>query len=192
MRPLNSNRVAWSVAAAALALWATSVPTTWGNVASGAARLFDQGTEDTTTSTSITTTTDINVNDMTVVAPADGQVTEQCLPISPAVAEIVPAIPPVTIPTVSTLPNADQGSYRVCGADANIARAIEQLIAGRGFSTALVSRGDGCADLTVRVTSPSTSGSATSNLNVSIGSGRSLSMRIVSEHGATHVELMDR
>jgi hypothetical protein len=185
MRPLKSNRLAWSVAAAALALWATSVPTTWGNVASGAARLFDQGTEDTTT----TTTTSINVTDMTVVAPAnpDGQATEQCLPIPPAVTEIVPSIPPAT-----TMPSADEGSFRVCGADTNVARAIEQLIAGRGFSTSMVSRGDGCADLTIRVTSPSTSGSASSNLNVSIGSGRSLSMRIVSEGGATHVELEDR
>ena len=33
--------LAWSVAIASLALWATSVPVTWGQVAAGAARLFE-------------------------------------------------------------------------------------------------------------------------------------------------------
>ena len=45
----------------------------------------------------------------------------------------------------------------------------------------MTSRGDGCADLTIRATGQTASGSATSNLNVSLGSGRNLSIQIVSD-----------
>ena len=170
MSPLKSNRLAWSVAVAALALWATSVPATWGN----AAGLFEQVPDETTTSM---------------------EMTEPCLPVPPAIAEIMPSIPPAEImpsaPPVES-GSSDEGRFHLCGADPDVARAIEQLVSGRSFSTSLASRGDGCADLVIRVTSPMTTGTATSNLNVSIGSGRSLSMRIVSERGATHVELTDR
>jgi hypothetical protein len=177
MSRLNSNRLAWSVAAAALALWATSAPSTWGEVASWAARLFDQ--VDASTSTSSESTTVISVAD-------DGTPIEPCLPIPPAVVESMPATSPETTP-----PAANEARYRLCGADQDIARAIEQLIAGRGFSTSLMSRGDGCAELIVRITSAGTSGSASSSLNVSIGSGRSLSLKIVSAQGATHVTLSE-
>ena len=65
-------------------------------------------------------------------------------------------------------------------------------MAGRSFSSSLSSRGDGCADLTIRVTSPVTSGSASSNLTVSLGGGRTLTIKIVSEQGATRATLTDR
>ncbi len=186
MNPLRSNRVAWSVAVAALALWATSVPVTWGNVASGAARLFDQETDDTTTGPNTSTTT-IQIVDTTDSTDTTTVMTEPCVPIPPAIAEIVPDTPP----PAAAAPGANEGSFRLCGPDPAVARAIEQLVAGRGFSASLFSRGDGCADLTIRVTSPVTSGTSSSSLNVSIGSGRNLSMRIVSEQGATRVTLSE-
>jgi hypothetical protein len=198
MSPLKSNRLAWSVAAAALALWATSVPSTWGQVASGAARLFDQ-TDDTTStsttsSTTITTSTGIDISDTSgvTVMTNDGAPIEPCVPIPPAVAEILPSVPHAMTPPTTTPPGADQGTFNLCSADPGTAKAIEDLIAGRGFSSSLIARGNGCAELTVRATSPATSGSATSNLNVSIGSGRSLSIRIVSENGATRVTLSEQ
>jgi hypothetical protein len=156
---------------------------------SGATRLFDQQ-DDTTSTTSTDTTTSIHIDNATTVLTSDGEQLEPCMPVPPAIAEIMPTIPPA--PDTGTPPSADSGTFRLCGADPAIARAIEQLVAGRAFSTSLVSRGDGCAELKVQVTSPTVSGSATSNLNVSIGSGRSLHLRIVSQGGATHVELSDR
>jgi hypothetical protein len=96
--------------------------------------------------------------------------------------------PPTTTPIPS---NAMEATFRLCGADSQAERSIEQLVAGRGFSTTLTSRGDGCADLLVRVTSPAVSGtgSISSNLSVSVGSGQTLSVRIVSENGATHAHI---
>jgi hypothetical protein len=183
MSPLKSNRLAWSVAAAALVLWATSVPSTWGHVAGGAARLFDQPTDETATST-----TSIQVTDTTTsIVTTDGAMIEPCVPMPPTIAEIVPTVPPP-----AAQPGADEGTFNLCSADPGIAKAIEDLVAGRGFSSSLVARGNGCAELTIRATSPVTSGSATSNLNVSIGSGRSLSIRIVSENGATRVTLSEQ
>jgi hypothetical protein len=81
------------------------------------------------------------------------------------------------------------GTFHLCGADAGIARSIEQLIAGRGFSAMLSARGDGCADLTIKPTSPAgTGGRASSNLKISLDSGRNLSIQIVSEAGTTRVD----
>jgi hypothetical protein len=86
-------------------------------------------------------------------------------------------------------PSAQEGTFHLCGADPQAEQAIEQLIAGRSFSTSLTARGDGCADLTVRVTGQNAAGSATSNLSVSLGSGQTLSIQIVSERGATRVSI---
>jgi hypothetical protein len=83
-----------------------------------------------------------------------------------------------------------EGNFHMCGPDAQAAQVIEQLIAGRGFSARLTSHGDGCADLAIKVTSPdSTSGRASSNLSVSLGAGRGLSIQIVSEGGVTHASI---
>jgi hypothetical protein len=85
---------------------------------------------------------------------------------------------------------AQEGTFHLCGADAQVARSIEQLIAGRGFSATLSAKGDGCADLTIRVNLPVSTGSrASSSLKVSLGSGQSLSIQIVSEDGATRVSV---
>jgi hypothetical protein len=183
MNLLKSNRVAWSVAAACCALWATTAPVSWGAVSSGTARLFGQTTDDTSTNT-----IDIQAGEKpTVTTDADAQ-SPQCPTIPPAIAELIPPAPP---PVAAAVPS-QEGSFRICGADPQAARAIEQLIAGRGFSATLYSRGDGCADLNVRVTSGSINGSSTSNLSVSLGSGRTLVLQVASAQGATHASILER
>jgi hypothetical protein len=176
MATLKSTRLAWSVAIASLALWATSVPVTWGQVAAGAARYFDEN-DSPSTSTS--------VDD----AGAAGAV----CPPTPQIAIIPPA---VTAPSEPNPPAADsttgqEGTFHLCGGDMQpTAQAIEQLIAGRSFSASLSARGDGCADLTIRVASQQkTNGTASSRLNVSLGSGQNLSIQIVSANGMSHVSI---
>jgi hypothetical protein len=181
MHPLKSNRVAWAVAVASLALWATSVPVTWGAVAAGTARLFDQPADDSANTTII----DIDVGDVTTVTADGGALNPQCPTLPPAITQLIPPTP-TSAPAVT----GQEGTFHICGADPQSARAIEQLIAGRGFSATLSGRGDGCADLTIRVTSGMVNGSTSSNLSVSLGSGRNLAIQIVSEQGATHARIV--
>ena len=182
MASLNSSRLAWSVAAASLALWATSAPVTWGAVTSGAARLFNQ---DTTTTT--TTTINLETRDGGTTTMSNGDENVLCLPLPAALGEITP---PITIPQQPDVtPPAQQGTFRLCGPDAAVERAIEQLIAGRAFSSRLSSRGDGCAELTLAITSQGPSGSGTSTTSVSLGSGRTLTVQISSENGATRASI---
>jgi hypothetical protein len=178
MSPFKSTRLAWSVAVAALALWATSAPISWGQAASGAARLFDLPTDDTTT-----TTTTLVVDDEAVAQAT------ACIPVPPAIAQVVqtPVVP--VVPAAPAVTSADSGTFHLCGPDTQAAQDIERLIAGRGFSATLSARGDGCADLTIRATSGVNSGSSTSNLSVSLGSGHNLSIKITSQGGATSVSI---
>jgi hypothetical protein len=181
MAPRTSNRVAWSIALASIALWATSTPLSWGQVAADAGRLFQES------STESTTTSGEAVADgaATVTGLNAGDQSPPCLPLPPAITQPAPTVmvtPPITA--------GQEGNFHVCGTNAQVAQAIEQLIAGRGFSARLTSRGDGCADLAITVMSPdTTSGRASSNLSVSLGSGRGLSIQIVSEDGATHASI---
>ena len=187
MSPFKSTRIAWSVAVAALALWATSAPVSWGQAAADATHLFNQSMDDTQNSTTvinITQDSDINAN------TATDDSTAQAAPLRtrpPAVAE---SIPTITVPPVAVAPtSADSRTFHLCGADAQAEKDIAALIAGRSFNTTLSARGDGCADLLVKATSPATSGSSTSNLSVSLGSGRSLSIKITSQNGVTTVSI---
>ena len=174
MSSLKSPRVAWSIAVAALALWATSVPVSWGQAAVG--HFFD---------------------DVPVDQPTDE--TAPCLPIPAAIQTLTPMtsfLTPVPNPAPAVAPtpvpnaSAQTGSFRLCGGDQqNTAHAIEQLIAGHGFSASLSSTGDGCADLTIRVSPQVNGGTATSQMNVSLGSGANLAIQIVSQGGATHVTI---
>ena len=93
-------------------------------------------------------------------------------------------------------PAMRQATFHLCGqADAQTARAIEQLIGGRPFSARLVSRADGCADLTISVSADATAASSsqqTTNLVVSTSAGgvsRTIAVHIVSENAQTRVTL---
>jgi hypothetical protein len=185
MGSLNSNRVAWSVAVASLALWASSAQVTWGQVAAGATSLFAQTADD--SGSANTTTVDIQVGDTTITTNDSGVQSAACPTQVPAIAQLVPPAP--VTPAAQT---GQPGTFHICGSDPNIETAIQQLIGGRGFTAALSSHGDGCADLTIRPTSEVASGSSSSNLSVSLGSGRNLSIQIVSAQGATHANITVR
>jgi hypothetical protein len=189
MNPFKSNRVAWSVAVAALALWATSAPVSWGQVAFGSAHLFEQDQDQTQTPEDTARAIDPNAIDDDTAAQ-----TSPCPTLPPAIAELVPPAIAQLVPTPAIPPvtSSQAGTFHLCGPDSQAERAIEQLVAGRGFNSTLTARGDGCADLTVSPSGQTSSGSSTSNLSVSIGSGRTLSIKIVSEQGATHASITSR
>lgn len=178
MHPLNSNRVAWGVAAAALALWATSAQVTLGQAAAGPAHLFQTATDMNTN-----TTIDAQADDGTAIEPAPASGSAQCVPLAtPAPALVEP------LPTVDT--STSGATFHICGPDSGVEHAIEQLIAGRGFNASLRAGGDGCADLTIRPSgSPVGSGSTSTNLSVSTGSGHTLTLRIESTQGATSASI---
>jgi hypothetical protein len=136
---------------------------------------------------------------------ADGGVTPGSACAATATPTPLPAVAPLPTPTTLPVPigavappspNAQPNAaetFRLCGgSDPATARAIEQFIAGRGFSARLVSRSDGCADLTITVSpgpvNPS-SGRQSSHLSVSAGGGNGppISIQIVSQNGVTHV-----
>ena len=187
MNPIKSNRLAWSVAVASLALWATSAPVTLGQVASGTVRLLDQTTTD---DTSIS----ISDSDDTTTTTSDSSTQSVCptaVALPPAVAQLLAPTPtPVTV--AAPAPAGQDGTFHICGADTQAESAIAQLVAGRGFSATLTARGDGCADLTVHPNGQVSSGSSSSNLSVGVGSGRTLSIQIVSEAGVTHASITSR
>ena len=185
MSPLKSNRLAWSVALASLALWASTAPVTLGQVATGATSLFAQTADDGAASN--TTTVDIQVGDTTITTNDGGVQNAPCPTLPPAVGQLTPPIP--AMPAAAT---GQPGTFHICGADSNVQTAIEQLVGGRGFSATLASHGDGCADLTIRPNSELASGSSSSNLSVSLGSGRNLSIQIVSAQGATRATITVR
>ena len=185
MAPFNNPRLAWGVALAALALWATSVPLTWGQISADATRMLD-----------VTSTTA-----MTEAQQSDETTTDSGTPCPPVPAPAAAAVPtliasllPTPIPAAPGAPAASggtpsQGTFHLCGPDTKVAQDIEQLISGRSFSASLTSAADGCADLTVRATSPVGNGSATSQLSVSLGSGQSLQIKITSQSGSTYVSI---
>jgi hypothetical protein len=177
MAVLKSTRFAWAVATASLILWAASAPVTWGQVVGGATRLLQQTPDEAIPDGPA-------VQDAACPTPPSPQPSD----VAPSQAPAFPALPTMTLPAPASTGQPNQ--FRVCGADPQLAQRIEQVIAGRGFSTTLSSRDDGCADLLVSVTSPAiTSGRASSTVNVGLGSGQMLSIQIVSEGGATRVSI---
>jgi len=183
MNPFKSNRLAWSVAVASIALWATSAPITLGQVASGTVRLLDQATTDDTS---------ISISDETATMASDSSTQSVCptpVALPPAVAQL---LPPTPVTGSVPVPAGQDGTFHICGADTQAEGAIAQLVAGRGFSATLTARGDGCADLTVHPNGQVGNGSSTSNLSVGVGSGRTLSIQIASEAGETHASITSR
>jgi hypothetical protein len=179
MAPLKNTRLAWSVAFASLALWATSVPLTWGQIAADATRMLD-----------VTPTTTIDDPQQTDDASTPCPPPPTAAAVPPVITSLLPTPPPqAPVPPAASNGTPNQGSFHLCGPDASAAQAIEKLIAGRSFSASLNTTADGCADLTVRATSPVGSGSATSQLSVSLGSGQNLQIKITSQNGETHVSI---
>lgn len=89
-------------------------------------------------------------------------------------------------------PPSEGRTFRICaGENSAVEREIEQMIAGRSFSTTVQSRPDGCFDLTIALLSQGPSGGR-QNAVVSLGSsnsGQGISVRIVSEAGSTTVSI---
>jgi hypothetical protein len=153
-------------------------------VSSGAAHLFfnQEATTTVTIETHTQTTTTNDGADVVCITLPTG-----AGDVMPPAAVAPPPPPPPPMPDTTT--TAQQGTFSLCGPDAATEDAIEQLIAGRGFSATLVSTGNGCAQLTLRVSPQVSSGTASSNLSVSLGSGRQLTIAIVSEGGATRASI---
>jgi hypothetical protein len=167
----NNARLAWSVAIAALALWATSVPMTWGQDAAGATRLVDD---------SVAPTDD----DQSEVMDVTGDSTP-CAPVPPTPTGVAPAVAAPAPPA----PDDTGGTYHLCGPDPAAEQAIAQLIGGHSFSASLSAHGDGCADLTINVQPQMAAGSASSHMAVSLGQQRTLRLDITSQGGVTHVSI---
>ena len=183
MAPWKNTRFAWGIALASLALWATSVPLTWGQISADASRVLD-----------VTPTTAMTEAQQTDETTADAGTPCPPVPTPAAVPTLIANLLPTPIPAAPGAPAvssdaATQGTFHLCGPDTNTAQAIEQLISGRSFSASLTTTADGCADLIVRATSPVGNGSASSRLSVSLGSGQSLQIQITSQSGATHVSI---
>jgi len=192
MTPGTQTRLAWAIALASVALWATSVPATFGSAAVGslgtvAQRLIQTQSTDQTTANE----DDVHVTTGDVTTAQQGA---PCPPLTPAAAESAPPAdatsPGPTVGPRSSSPT--EAAFRLCGtADPAAERAIERLIAGRSFSSVLRSRSDGCADLTITIDPRSvpSAGRSSSNVSVSIGSGQALSVQVVSESGATRATI---
>jgi hypothetical protein len=181
MGTLKSTKLAWSIAIASLALWATGAPFSSGQVLPIASRLLQQTTDDSTSTSSIDTVVNQTTKSSDDTTLAEGA---PCPAVPGAMTQ-----PPAPAPAAPAS-GAQEGTFHLCGPDNQAARAIEALIAGRSFNASLTSHGDGCADLTIRATSTAASGgSASSTVSVSLGSGQRLSIQIVSEGGATHVNI---
>jgi hypothetical protein len=175
MTPGKSTGLAWSIAIASLLLWVSSATSVWGQSVPSQS---DSMTNTTDNSDSFTGATQaFTTTGDSVPCPAGPAA------VTPSTAAAAPG------PDLSSGGPTQEGSFHLCGPDAQVARAIEQLVAGRGFSASLSTRGDGCADLNIKTTSPASNGRASSMLKVSLGSGQSLSIQIVSEDGATHASI---
>ena len=189
MHPLKSNGVAWSVAVASLALWAMSAPVSWSAALNGSVRLLDQSA-DSTADTPSPDSTDVATGDTASLTSDVTSQTGPCPTLPTAIAQLIPPLPTPVPAASAAAPSASEGAFHICGSDPQAEQAIGQLIAGRGFSAMLSARGDGCADLTIRATSGLVSGSSSSNLSVSLGSGRNLRVQIVSAQGTTRASVV--
>jgi hypothetical protein len=174
MAPLKNTRLAWGIALASLALWATTAPMAWGQVLAGANHIV---------SDTLSSPTD----DPAVADTDTSSQTAPCIVPLPTQVAVAP-VPGLATPS-TTAPSGATATFHLCGPDQAAAQAIEQLIAGRSFSATLSARGDGCADLTIQVTSPNPAGSASSHLVVSLASGKALDLSIASSGGATQVNI---
>lgn len=162
--------------------------------ASGSANAQSKGSTSTSQS-------QVNVN-ITSSSSASGGQTQTQTTIGSAVNQATasaaaPTPPPFPTMQAAENPSAGQNEhqkiYQLCGQDdSGLARAIEQFIAGRGFSAQLISRSGACPNLTITIPAGSTSGSArgTQQTHLSVTSGgRDYQIDIVSENGITRASV---
>ena len=209
MRFGTDGRLAWAIALASVILWAATASATFGS-------LWQQETDP-------STAPDLAGQALGGAEPAEiptcqPQETpaEQSDPLQqqtdtasePAPLPTADEPRPEASPTDLSNPGAglpasqptQQGSaggeatFRLCGGpDPQAERAIEQLIDGRSFRARLVSRGDGCAELTITVLPQSSAGALigrqSTQLTLSVGSGNVLSIRIATKNGVTKASI---
>ena len=180
----------WAVAALSIAVWVLAPPS-WtqalhnGSLFSILREPRSAQAEDVGSGTDFWTSV-FGGNGGITITNCDSSPPPTSIPPASDGGNVVPAPP-------STSPSGLQQTFRLCGTPASTTeRAIEQFIAGRSYSATLVSRSDGCADLTVTV-SPGSSfglnGQQSTNLSVASGSGGTISVQIVSQNGATQVSI---
>jgi hypothetical protein len=197
-------RLAWSIAFASIALWAATAPAGFGH-------LFQTGpsagnpidSQDQVEATSRHASVHTQQSTVTLWGSQDSPAQiPPCDPVEPTVeadeqANHAQATAPVPTPA-SNGGSGPEATFQLCGGShAQTARAIEQLIGGRSFRARLNSRSDGCAELTIAVSAQpagSVGGRQSTNLTVSSGSvngapGRTISVQIVTENGATSVNI---
>ncbi len=183
------SRYGWAVAAASLALWVLA-PITWTQAVHASISSSITHGHSSTQAEDLGPGTDFWTS---VLGSGGAEVPNSTCDSSPT-----PSPAPATNASGSIAPSpanptALEQTFRLCGSAApDTQRAIEQLIAGRSFSATLVSRSDGCADLTVTVSPDSGLGSIgqqSTNLSVASGTRGTILVRIVSQNGVTHVTI---
>jgi hypothetical protein len=197
----------WAITLAVLALWALT-PGGWGRPALEGAPLPEQWSrqaEDGLAGLQQALERELNAG---VATGRDGLPTAGAMGLTPEcepmqMAPVAPGAeasatanqtwPPALLPQPTAAADAGPGQmqFRLCGAgavDPQIERAIEQLVAGRSFSATLVGLQDGCAELSITATGAA-SGAGRQSTNLTIGGGRGVAVRIVSENGSTQATI---
>lgn len=174
----------------------SSSATAQTGAATGSANAHDAGKTSTSQS-------QVNVNISSSSSASGGQTNSQTIirssdsSNSVTTEDVPPRLQP--FPTMQTEGNpsggqaADQKVYQLCGQDdSGMARAIEQFVAGRGFSAQLISHSGACPNLTITIPTGSASGTAhgsqQTHLSVTSG-GRNFQIDIVSENGITRASV---
>lgn len=97
-----------------------------------------------------------------------------------------------TQPPPAALSGASQAGFLLCGGmDTATGQAIAHFIGGRGFRAQLTGGPDGCANLTITLTGPSSgtvTGTQSTHLSVSTGK-RQVAVDIVTENGVTRASV---
>ncbi len=178
MRLSGNSRLAWVIALASVALWAATAPATLGSLGKQEA---DAPAESNPAMQSLGTTEP-------VPPQTAGELQCEAAPTPGSASSPDNATPSTAQPLL-------EATFRLCaGPDPQAERAIEQLIDGRSFRARLVSRADGCADLTISVSPQSSAGSFIGRQStlLTVGSGSTagvISVQIVTENGVTKASI---
>jgi hypothetical protein len=185
---VTSRRFAWGVTFATIALWWATTPGGPGDLLLRHAHAsYSDGQPPVPGTRSLP-------EDRLTSMSTDDESAPQIPPCEPA--QVAPPAPAAEAPAANVAPPAPavnpsalEGTFRLCGPnDPASERAIEQLIAGRGFGATLRGGSDGCAELTITV-SPQSSARGRNSTTLSVSG---LTVQIVSENGATRAMIGGR